>query len=32
VELAVALPESGLGAALTAWLRSAARGAMRLAG
>jgi GNAT superfamily N-acetyltransferase len=32
VELAVALPESGLGAALVAWLRSAARGAMRLPG
>jgi RimJ/RimL family protein N-acetyltransferase len=32
VELAVALPESGLGAALAALLRWAARGAMRLPG
>lgn len=30
VELAVDLPERGLGAALPAWLRSAARGALRL--
>jgi hypothetical protein len=32
VELAVTLPESGLGAALASWLRTAARGAMRLPG
>jgi RimJ/RimL family protein N-acetyltransferase len=32
VELAVDLPERGLGAALPAWLRSAARGALRLRG
>ena len=30
VQLAVALPESGVGAALAAWLRSAARGAPHL--
>jgi GNAT superfamily N-acetyltransferase len=32
VELAMDLPERGLGATLPAWLRSAARGALRLGG